>query len=163
MSNEKKKFQWKPNIFDVVIVLLGAAVMALIVLVLRPAAANVNKTEALEYTVELINMPEGTWKNIQAGDALIDNVKNQDLGTVVSVEPVPYTMSMAKADGSAVVESSVPNYESILVVVRSDMSITDKAVITSGGFAVRVGTDVYVKGPSYAGSGYVVAVERGEE
>lgn len=160
MSKENRK--WRPNIFDAVIVLIGAAVMALIVLVLRPAAANVNKTEALEYTVELINMPEGTWRNIQAGDALIDNVKNLDLGTVVSCEAVPYTMSMAKADGSAVVESAVPNYESIHIVVRSHMSLTDKAVITSGGFTVRVGTDVYVKGPSYAGSGYVIAVERGE-
>lgn len=163
MSKESKKAAWRPNIFDAVIVLIGAAVMALIVLVLRPAAANVNMTGDQEYTIELINLPEGTWEMIHPGDKLIDNVKKQALGEVVSVEALPYTSSMAKADGTAVVDSVVPGYERILVTVRSDMTVTDKAVTTAGGFTLRVGVDVAVKGPSYAASGYVVAIERGEE
>lgn len=158
----KENFKWKPNVFDAAIVLIGAAVIALIVLVLRPAAANVNKTGEMDYTVELINMPEGTWKLIQEGDALIDNVKKQDLGKVVAVEALPYTSSMAKADGTAVVDSPVPGYERILVTVRSNMTVTDKAVVTSGGFTLRVGLDVAVKGPCYAASGYVIAIDREE-
>ena len=39
MKHERKS-TWRPNLFDLVIVALGAAVMAVIVLVMRPAAAT---------------------------------------------------------------------------------------------------------------------------
>ena len=43
MKHERKS-TWRPNLFDLVIVALGAAVMAVIVLVMRPAAANISET-----------------------------------------------------------------------------------------------------------------------
>ena len=48
MSSEEKKIKWRPNLFDIVIILIGIAVMAVIVLVMRPAATNVNQNTALE-------------------------------------------------------------------------------------------------------------------
>lgn len=162
MSSENKKFQWRPNLFDLAVVVIGAAVMAVIVLVLRPAAAGVDGTKPMEFTVEVQNMPEGSWELVHAGDTIIDSVKKMQLGTVVSVSSAPYTMSIAKADGSAVVESVMPGYESVFIVIRSDMTITSKEILTSGGFTVSVGSPVYLSGPSYAGSGYVVAIEREE-
>ena len=163
MSKEQKKFQWKPNLFDLAVVVIGVAMMALIVLVLRPAAARVERTESIEFTIEVQNMPEGSWELVQAGDTLFDNVRKMQLGTVVSASAEPYAVPVSKVDGSAVVESVMPGYENILIVVRSDMTITNKEVQTVGGFTLRVGGSVDLRGPSYAGNGFVVAIERGEE
>ena len=68
MKHERKS-TWRPNLFDLVIVALGAAVMAVIVLVMRPAAANISETVPMEYTVELQNMPEGAWELVNTGVA----------------------------------------------------------------------------------------------
>lgn len=163
MSNEKKQAKWRPNLFDIVIVLIGIAVMAVIVLVMRPAATNVSQTIPMQYTIELQNMPEGAWENVQAGDSLTDNIKNLGMGKVVSVSAVPYTKATANAAGDHVYQSQVPGYENVIIVVEANMSVTDSALITEGGYTVRVGGSVAAKGPCYAGTGYVIAVDRGEE
>ena len=162
MSNEKKQFKWRPNLFDIVIILIGIAVMAVIVLVMRPAAQNVSETVSMEYTIELQNMPAGAWENVQEGDALTDNIKNLGMGTVVSVSAVPYTRAISDADGEHVYQSEVPGYENVEIVVRANMSVTDSALITEGGYTVRVGGSVAAKGPCYAGTGYVISIDRGE-
>ena len=88
MKHERKS-TWRSNLFDLVIVALGAAVMAVIVLVMRPAAANISETVPMEYTVELQNMPEGAWELVNTGDMLYDNIRNQAMGTVVAVDHAP--------------------------------------------------------------------------
>ena len=163
MSSEKKKFQWKPNLFDLAVVVIGAAVMALILLVLRPAAAGVDRTQTMEFTVEVQNMPEGTWELVHIGDPIYDSSRKVQIGTVASVSSKPYTMSMAKADGSAVVDSVMPGYEVILLDIRTTMTIMSKEVQAEGGYTLRVGNGIYLNGPNYAGSGYIVAIERGED
>ena len=108
MKHERKS-TWRPNLFDLVIVALGAAVMAVIVLVMRPAAANISETVPMEYTVELQNMPEGAWELVNTGDMLYDNIRNQAMGTVVAVDHAPYTRPIANASATHVYQSPVPN------------------------------------------------------
>lgn len=163
MSSEEKKIKWRPNLFDIVIILIGIAVMAVIVLVMRPAATNVNQNTALEYTIELQGMPEGASRNIQVGDEITDNVRHQLLGTVVSVTTVPYTTNTSTADGLHTYQKAIEGFETAHVVLRSNMSITDSEIITEGGFTIRVGAAVAAKGPCYACNGFVIAIERGEE
>ena len=162
MNKEKKQFKWRPNLFDIVIILIGIAAMAVILLVMRPAATNVSKTVTMTYTIELQNMPEGTSELVQAGDSLTDNIKNLSMGSVVSVTAVPYTVSTANADGTHVYQSEVPGYETVRIVVEANVSITDSSLVTDGGYTVRVGNSVAVKGPCYAGTGYLIDIDREE-
>jgi len=162
MKHEKKPV-WRPNLFDLVIVLLGAAVMAVIVMVMRPAAADINETTPMEYTIELQNMPEGSWELVQPGDAISDNIRNQAMGTVVSVDHAPYTRAVADADGTHVYQSAVPQAENVILVLRTNMTVTSSSLVTEGGYIVRVGGAVAGKGPCYAGTGFVVGINRGEE
>ena len=163
MNKEKKQFKWRPNLFDIVIILIGIAAMAVILLVMRPAATNVSKTVTLTYTIELQNMPAGTAELVQSGDNLTDNIKNLGMGTVVSASAVPYTVATANADGTHVYQSEVAGYENVLILVEANVSVTDSALITDGGYTVRVGGSVAAKGPCYAGTGYVINIDRGEE
>lgn len=162
MKHEKKT-TWRPNLFDLVIVALGAAVMAVIVLVMRPAAANISETVPMEYTVELQNMPEGAWELVNTGDMLYDNIRNQAMGTVVAVDYAPYTRPIANADATHVYQSPVPNAENVILTLRTNMTVTDSSLVSEGGYIVRVGGAVAGKGPCYAGTGFVIGIDRGEE
>ena len=135
MKHERKS-TWRPNLFDLVIVALGAAVMAVIVLVMRPAAANISETVPMEYTVELQNMPVGAWELVNTGDMLYDNIRNH------------------------VYQSPVPNAENVILTLRTNMTVTDSSLVSEGGYIVRVGGAVAGKGPCYAGTGFVIGITR---
>jgi hypothetical protein len=164
-TNEKKKIKlefevnWRPNLFDLVIIVLGVAVMAAIILVMRFSNATLGETVSMEYVIELQNLPEGTWENVQIGDTITDNVWNMELGTVVSVSTEPQTRSMGDTAGTHVYQSEVPGYENILIRLRSNMTDSESELATTSGFTLRVGTSVSAVGPCYAGSGYVTIID----
>ena len=159
-ENTKTRRKWHPNLFDVVIVLLIVAVAAVLYFMLRPTAGNVVQTVPMRYTVEMLNLPEGTSKMMDVGDTIIDSSKNYGMGKVVEVKVIPYTVECDDVENGVTRQAVVPGYETVLLTLEANMVVTDSSITTEGGYLVRVGQSSKAKGDNYAATGYVVGIER---
>ena len=99
------------------------------------------------------NTPEGiedqdgyTYNDIQPGDKLVDNIKNFEMGTVISAEAVPVQSLQLDHDNQQYVLADLEGYEDVLVTVESPCTLSDEALTTAGGYAVRVGAIAYIRG-----------------
>ena len=163
---ENKGFRLKLNLFDGIVILAALAVGAVLLYMnLKPAApAGDTSTPAAattHYTIRLQQTLPGTGELIEAGDALVDVVKNFELGTVVSATVMPATDSIINEEAKAYVTAEIPGYEDIEIVVESSVTYGEENILVGSGYKLRVGEKIYVRGPGYLGSGEVYAIERG--
>ena len=88
---EHNQFRLRLNLFDgIVLVLALAAAVFLMWRFTRPAASGDGVSSAsVQYTVCFQRWPAGSAQAIHQGDQLADNIKNYDVGTVVSAQAVP--------------------------------------------------------------------------
>ena len=51
----------------------------------------------------------------------------------------------------------------MLVTVEANATETDSALVLDGGYELRAGTTVYLRGPGYMASGPILAIHREKE
>lgn len=160
MNQEKRR--WRPNLFDLIIVVIVIAAAAVLYLSTHSSNQVVTNTDSatVRYTIELTNMPAGTGDLVKVGDTITDTQKNYGMGTVAAVEVTPYTVWIPDTVDGTYNEAAVPGYETILLTLESPASVSESQVQTSGGYTVKVGLASAAKGPCYAGSGFIVNMER---
>lgn len=163
---ENKGFRLKLNLFDGIVILLALAVAAVLLYMNLKPAAPAGDTSApvaatTQYTIRLQKTLPGTGDLIESGDALVDVVKNFELGTVVSATVMPATDSIINEEAKAYVTAEIPGYEDIEIVVESSVTYGEENILVGSGYKLRVGEKIYVRGPGYLGSGEVYAIERG--
>lgn len=165
MEQNERRFRLKLNLFDGIVILVALAVAAvLLYMQMKPAAAT-DETGApaastMQYTVRLLKTIPGTGDLVKSGDKLRDVVKNYDIGTVVSATVMPATDSIINEDTNSYVTAEIPGYEDVEIVIETTATYGDEAVLVGSGYAVRVGDEIFVRGPGYLGSGEVWAIER---
>ena len=160
---EHNQFRLRLNLFDgIVLVLALAAAVFLMWRFTRPAAASGDGVSSAseQYTVCFQRWPAGSAQAIHQGDQLADNIKNYDVGTVVSAQAVPCPSLILDQVNGEYVLADVDGYEDVLVTVESPCTVTDEAVTLGGGYALRVGATMYLRGEGYMASGPVIAMER---
>ena len=163
---ENKGFRLKLNLFDGIVILAALAVGSVPRNMNRKPAAPAGDTSTpaaatTQYTIRLQKTLPGTGELIEAGDALVDVVKNFELGTVVSATVMPATDSIINEEAKAYVTAEIPGYEDIEIVVESSVTYGEENILVGSGYKLRVGEKIYVRGPGYLGSGEVYAIERG--
>ena len=157
------KKKW--NVVDTVILLLIAAALAVCLLFLRsrgtigPAA-----TQPMRFTVELTEVRQNTVDMMKVGELVRDGADGTHLGTLVSVESIPYEVSEYSPVLGKYVTYTVPDLLRVYMEVECEGRETEKDMIF-GENTFRIGNSLYVKGKGYAGGGYVVGLNRmdGEE
>lgn len=159
---EQKKL--KISIFDIVIVAAVIIAALAVFMLLKPKDVKVAapSTVPMEFTVELVQVPKGAADLIQPGDAIRDSSRNYDIGTVVSHEVLPYTVLSADEENLTVKNAVLDRYDNIQITIQANMLTGGTALTTESGYTVTVGTKIYLAGPCYAGTGYVIAIDRGD-
>lgn len=164
MEQNTPKFRLRLNLFDGIILVLALAAGVVLLWMAgkgnSPASAQSAAPSTVEYTVRFLRWPEGNSQIIQPGDKLIDNIKNFELGSVVSATAVPAQTKVLDHGSHQYVQAHIEGYEDILVTVQSPCTESDKGIMLDGGFALRIGETTYIKGQGYMASGPVVAIER---
>lgn len=156
MDGNNKKF--RINFFDIVIIVIVACVgIGLYVFTHRDTTLN---TQQLTYRIQLDGVVKGLADYIHEGDQLFENKKNYNMGNVVSVETVPYSKITPDYENNIYKDSVDPTCESVIITVQANVTETDSAYAVDGQYIVRAGTEIFVKGPGYAGEGYVIEIER---
>ena len=114
----------------------------------------------MRYTVIFRRWVEGSSDMIEVGDVLTDNIKNFEMGTVVSVEPGPVENLLLDHENREYILTDFPGYEDINVTIEAPCTVSGEAVTVGGGYIVRVGATAYIRGQGYMASGPIIAMER---
>ena len=166
MEQNTPKFRLRLNLFDGIVLVAALAVAAVLLWVnFKPAAPAAGETApaqttTVQYTVRFQKWIEGTGALVQPGDKLVDNIKNFEMGQVVSVETAPALVQMLDHDSREYVLATMEGFEDVLVTVEAPCTITDEAVTVGGGYALRVGLTAYIRGEGYMASGPIISMER---
>lgn len=163
MEQNTPKFRLRLNLFDGIVLVLALAVAALLAWrALKPAAvvqADPAAVSTVRYTIRFQGWAPGSETAIHAGDTIADNIKNYELGHVVSVQTAPALVQAADQESRRYVWAELEGFEDVLVTVESPCTVSDAAVTVGGGYEVRVGSIGYYRGEGYLGSGPVTAIE----
>jgi hypothetical protein len=165
MEQKKNNFRLRLNLFDGIVLVLALAVGAFLMwTALKPSAPAGGEaapsTATVRYTVRFQKWVAGSGSLVEAGDKLVDNIKNYDLGTVVSAEVVPAQAFTLDSDEESFVISPIEDFEDVLVTVESSCTVSESGVIVGGGYPLRVGGIAYIRGEGYMASGPIISIER---
>lgn len=160
---EQKKFRLRLNLFDGIVLVLALAVGAFLLwTAIKPEVPEEVvpvSTSSVRYTVRLQHCILGTSELIEVGDELADNIKNYVVGKVAAVEKVPDRRRILDRENLRIIWVETDQFEDILLTLEAPCQITDSAITLDGGFQLRVGNTVHLRGIGYMGSGPVVAIE----
>lgn len=164
MEQHTPKFRLRLNLFDGIVLVLALAVGAFLLwTALKPAASPVGEsstTSTVRYTVRFQRWIAGTGSLVQPGDKLVDNIKNFEMGSVVSSEAVSAQSLQLDNISRQYVLTDVSGYEDVLVTVESPCTENSEAITLGGGYALRVGAMAYIRGEGYMASGPIISIER---
>ena len=164
MEQHTPKFRLRLNLFDGIILIFALAVGAFLLWnALKPASTptgEVPTSATVSYTVRFQRWIAGTSELIQPGDKLVDNIKNYELGTVVSYEVIPAQSMQLDHATKEYVLATIEGYEDVLVTVQSPCAESSESFTLGGGFALRVGAIAYIRGEGYMASGPIISIER---
>ena len=81
------------NLFDIIIILIVIALVAgfAVYQTRSSSSGGASGTKTVQYQVEITGLTEGTGDMIREGDPIVDKVKKNGMGTVVSSEFYPMT------------------------------------------------------------------------
>ena len=163
MEQNTPKFRLKLNLFDGIVILLALVAGGLMLWTAlkpqAPAPAGSIASSDVRYTIRFRRWAPGSSGAVKAGDKSADNIKNYEVGQVVSVQAVPALAQVPDQNSRRWVWAELEGFEDVLVTVESPCVISDDAITIGGGYQVRVGTVGYFRGEGYMGSGPIVAIE----
>lgn len=162
MEQKNQKIKFRLNVFDAVVLVIALAVGGLFLWQTYNTNSNVvvAKNQELHYQILIKEASEGTGANIPIGSGLIDVVKNYDLGTITKVEVMPTEKQVLNHLEKEYQTAYLEGFEDILVDMVVQVNNTESAIIADGGFEVRVGELVYMRGAGYMAAGYVYTMDR---
>ncbi len=156
-----KRLFGKFNMFDVVIItlILVVAVGVLGVYYIKQRKVITKGVKTI-YTLELIDNPLGFSKLVKEGDNIKDRIKNYNMGTIIKVEKTPNTKILNDLVNNVILEKETPDRERVVLTVEANVVDSGTDLLVDNQYDIRVGKDIYVKGPRYGGVGYILSIQR---
>lgn len=166
MEEKRTGFRLRLNLFDALVLIAALLVGGYLAWnALKPAdnAGETPTASVVRYTVRFQKMLQGTGCLVGAGDELTETVKNYALGTVIDSQVVPNQTQSLDLESRRYINTSIEGYEDVLVTVEANATETDSALVLDGGYELRAGNTVYLRGPGYMASGPVLTIHREKE
>ncbi len=151
--------KFRVSLFDIIVIIL-VILLALGLVYYKNHHRSTGTFITQVYQIELNNMDENMEGKFQPGDKIVDKIKKQELGEVVSAEYVPYTQSVENLEEQTYVESEVPGKISAIVTIQAECHDDGTKISTVSGFDLAVGSAMSIVGPGYSGSGYLISMDR---
>lgn len=160
---KKSTFRLRLNLFDGIVLILALAAAAFLLWRMAkpaPAEGPVSSASTVRYTVRFQRWIEGSDHMVNPGDQLVDNIKNNELGQVVSKEVLPAVSQQLDNQGRRYVLATADGFEDVLVTVEAPCVRNDDGFVLGSNFALRVGAMAYIRGEGYMASGPIISIER---
>jgi len=164
MEQNTPKFRLRLNLFDAIVLVLALAVGAFLLWnALKPEPTMAEPTKAasvIRYTVLLNRWAEGDSALIHKGDQLTEVGTSCEVGQIVDIQVLPATSMTLDRENRAWVLADVPGCEDILITVEGLGTIEERGALLGGGYTIRAGLGVSIRGGNYVSSGTVVSIQR---
>ncbi|MBR4110883.1 MAG: DUF4330 domain-containing protein [Clostridia bacterium] len=157
-----KKLFGKISIFDMIIAIIGVLVIVFAYNYLYSSnSVKVGNTYTnVSFQIKLDNLPVGTSEQISSGDLIYDNETNVYIGKVTDYETQEFKRIIEDYENKKYVEAVVPDRETVILTVETSVYDTGADLITANNYYVKVGKELHPRGPSYAGTGYIIHIDR---
>lgn len=159
---EKQKFKLRLNLFDAIVLVLVLVVGGVVLwqmLDANSSEAN-KKMQRVSYQITIKEASGGTVDHIALGSHLVDAVKNYDLGEILSTEVAPASKLVLNHAEREYQMAYLEGYEDIVVELVVDAAESDTTLLVDGGYELRVGNLVYMRGAGYMAAGYITRIDR---
>ena len=150
------------NLFDIIVIVIVLALAAVLLFVRAERSGEEASSGTVVYTMEFEGMRNGAADLISEGDQLVDKVKKYNIGTVLSVDIEPTVRQVNDYVNGGLVESVVDDQQTATIVVEAECTETSSQITVDGGYIIRAGLTVSVRGPGYWGTGRIISVDRGD-
>lgn len=157
MNNNNRKH---PNFFDIIFLVLIAAVALTAYVLSHQESAAVAETTLRSYVVELSALKPEMANCVAVGDSVTDNVKNYAIGTVTKVEVLPHTVYTIDENAGIIRETEVPEIITLYVTIEAQTIEGKTQITTDSGYQLQVGARISCSVGSLTGSGYIVGLQR---
>lgn len=157
---DKQKKRVRFNVFDLVIILIVAAVgVGVLALRNRAAGADVGReTVPMRCTVEFLKTTPGMAEAMHEGDSVYYSIDGAYLGKLAEFRAVPHVETEFLPATGAFVQYECEEFIDLYMTIEGDCYATARNVMF-GSVPIKVGTELAVKGRGYAKLGYVVALD----
>jgi hypothetical protein len=159
MNTEPKKKNRGFNIVDVFIVIIIAAAAAAAWLIFSGyGTADAPTQVGIEYVIELRDVRDELYQYVKTGVPIIDSSKKYNIGEVINAERTPMIVENYSLKDSVLVLSEKPERSLIRLTVHAS-AVKEATGYSLGGYHLAVGTQIYVRTPSFCGTGYAISVK----
>lgn len=153
-----RKFLKTVNIFDLFVVVACLAIVYAAYLFSMPQQAVAESGRPIRFTVELRELPEGFYRQIEAGPVVIESRTGAPIGHVASAYGLPFLQDVPDEAAGIFRRSPVEGLEFTYVVIESRANISDLETEVNG-VRIAVNQDIYVRSRDFAGRGFITHLE----
>lgn len=154
MTEKKVKF----TVIDAVIILAVIIAVGIGAVKILPKFLNNSKNETVEFTVLVQNKDSDFADAITIGDSVTISLTEKDGGKVKEVKPEPAKTLAYNSIENTYSNEVIEGKTDVYITIEADTSVSDLAV-KAGGTAIKVGTEIPVRGKGYASMGYVIEID----
>ena len=156
---EETKKRRRPNLFDILIIVLVLAAVA-VAYILSHDGFSQKTVTTRSYLLELADLPQGMEDSVHVGDTVTDNIKNYEIGTVTGIELIPSTNQVLDEDGGVFRPAPVDGLVTLLLTIEVPTVETEQSIDTVSGYTLRVGAQTSCSVGALRAAGYIVALDR---
>lgn len=157
---ENKKLFGKINVIDILLILIALVIFVVAYMIFGKSTVGTQNSRIYIFQYEMQNILKQTADSIQVGDKIYDNETNAYIGKVKSVDILQYEQVVANYETNELVSVVVPDKYNAVITIENNLIDEGADLKTEDEYIVKVGKKVYVRGGQYAGSGYIVYIER---
>lgn len=160
-KREVKGMSFKLNLFDALIIFLALLVGGVALWsMLLTSTQGTARTTTVRYTVVMRELMPGTDDYVVEGSQIYDAVKNYNMGTVLSSYTEKAEKQVLNHETRQYETAELEGYIDIYVEVEADITETDAGIMADGGFGLRVGELIYMRGAGYMSTGHITQIDR---
>lgn len=153
----KKKLNWVDYTI-IVVVLLAIALLCYQYVSVKNATATLENEKDVYMTILLSTQPDYVVDHIEEGAQVRYNVKEKDMGEIVSAEITPAEHLGIDTINGTFELGTVPEKYDATVVVRADGKEAEDAIY-AGHLKVAVGQSITIRDKDFAAAGYILSLD----
>lgn len=156
-KNNKFKLFGKVSVFDILIVILIAAVVVFMAYFLFLTKKEGGE-KTVNYTITMYRQNIGFEKNVKVGEKIYSSTDDKYYGTIKSVNVKDHMETNINMNSNQPVLSKIPDVEDIEIVVEVNANVADRIMIDN--YRLHINGEIYVKNPEFSAVGTVTAIDR---
>ena len=163
---ENKKLFGLVNIIDIllVIIILIGGLFAYKKIFSSDSGVNLGaKYYKTTFTMKVDSVPSSVVNYLEKGSEVYDNESNVFIGKLIDFKSDDYESYVENRENNTFVKTKVPDKISVYLTVETEVSDNPGDLITANNYYVKVGKYLSVRAKNFAGSGYIISMDRIDE